>query len=106
MEIRNIYEDYSGERLYSVLLDENELSLFSAAGQAVLARRAANKLSKTNWQIESGKNSLVNRVRRGAIKTLGHNPDNYPLSREEYLRLGRVNGNCVRTGFKDILGIQ
>lgn len=29
MEIRNIYEDSYGERLYSVLLDEGELSLFS-----------------------------------------------------------------------------
>lgn len=62
MEIRNIYKDSYGERLYSVLLDEGELSLFSAAGQAVLARRAANKLAKRNWQINLGREQVQKKL--------------------------------------------
>lgn len=49
MEIRNIYEDsYGDERLYSVLMDEDEVALFSEMQKQF--GNAANKMAKKLWE--------------------------------------------------------
>ena len=51
MEIRNIYEDsYGDERLYSVLMDEDEVSLFSELQKEFGLVKAANKAAKKAWE--------------------------------------------------------
>lgn len=77
MEIRNIYEDYSGdERLYSVLMDEDEIALFSALEQRAYAGAWGLNTSETitnNTKPSVGFNRGVNREpggvqRQGSFK--------------------------------------
>ena len=54
MEIRNIYEDYSGdERLYSVLMNEDEIALFSALEQREFNSRSQKALRRA-WDLRKG----------------------------------------------------
>lgn len=55
MEIKNIYSSfdnygYEDEKLYSVLMDEDEVALFSEIQKQFGAIKAANKLAKKAWE--------------------------------------------------------
>lgn len=67
MKINNIYEDYSGERLYSVLLDENELSLFSEAKEETKEKSRGLKGSLIGAGIGAG----ISAAALGSILGLG-----------------------------------
>ena len=74
MEIQKIYSDpYDEERLYSVLMGEDEIRMFTGAV------KRANKVSKKIWQETVGRNAV--KTGRTWVKTT--NP-------EELRRIGRT----------------